>query len=60
MGKMVIPDPDKVASCEPQEIPGYGIVPVALASSFRSEEEWKAAIKAGVPVKIVTEKDGEG
>jgi hypothetical protein len=43
---MVIPDPDQVASGDPQEIPGVGVFPVAVADTGKSKAEWEKQIKA--------------
>jgi hypothetical protein len=42
----VIPDPDTVTSGEAQEVPGYGVFPVAVAATSRTADEWRKAIKA--------------
>jgi hypothetical protein len=55
--KLVIPDPDRVGSSAPQEIPGFGVVPATLEALGLSEAAVKEAIKAGVPVKLVTQKE---
>jgi hypothetical protein len=41
----VIPDPDVITSGEAQEVPGYGVFPVAVAATSRSADEWRKAIK---------------
>jgi hypothetical protein len=46
MAQMVIPDPDKTGSLEPQELPDHGIVtPVSVADSDKTKAEWESYIK---------------
>lgn len=45
MSLYVIPDPDTVTSGEAQEVPGFGIFPVAVSKTTRSADEWRDAIK---------------
>lgn len=53
MGKVIAPDPERVASAEPQEVPPFGVFPRPLKDDPRSEAEWKEIIDAGAPLKIV-------
>lgn len=46
MAQMVVPDPEKTGSNEPQEIPDHGIVtPVVVADSDKTKAEWESYIK---------------
>jgi hypothetical protein len=42
---MVIPDPDKVTSMDPQEIPDLGVFPIAVSDTGRTRQEWEKLIK---------------
>jgi hypothetical protein len=41
----VIPDPEVITSGEAQEVPTFGVFPVAVASTDRSADEWRKLIK---------------
>jgi len=50
---MVIPDPDKTGSNEPQDIPGFGVFPVAVADTDKSKTEWEKLIsQTGLPLIV--------
>lgn len=50
---MVIPDPDKVTSSAPQEIPDVGVFPQPVAESGRTKAEWEKLIKeTGAPLVV--------
>jgi hypothetical protein len=40
----VIPDPDIISSGEAQEVPTFGVFPVAVAATSRSADEWRQVI----------------
>lgn len=50
---LVVPDPEKVGSSAPQDIPSLGVtVPCSVDESPYSQAEWKRFIKDGVPVVL--------
>lgn len=61
MVQFVLPDPDKLGSAEPQDIPDLGVtIPVKLTESGRTKKEWDDLIKKGLPVMIHDEGKDEG
>jgi len=57
MSKVIAPDPDTVATREPQEVAGWGVFPVPLDGSGRTEAEWREAIKEhNLPLVVVDAK----
>lgn len=53
MALIVMPDPDKVASNEVQEVPGLGMFPQPVADSGRTRAEWEKLIKqTGAPLVV--------
>jgi hypothetical protein len=44
MAKFVVPDPERVTSVEAQAVGDYGVFPVAVAASSRTEAEWEQLI----------------
>jgi hypothetical protein len=54
VAKVIAPDPDKVASGEPQEVAGFGVFPRRLADDDRTEAEWEELIEQhNLPLRIV-------
>lgn len=52
--KVVIPDPDRVASTDTQTVAGYGDFPRLLTDTGRTESEWRKVIKDNdLPLKVV-------
>ena len=50
---LVVPDPDKVGSSAPQDIPSLGVtVPCNIDDTPYSAKEWKQFVKDGVPVLL--------
>jgi hypothetical protein len=58
---MVVPDPERVGSNAPQDMPDLGVtVPCKLTESGRTRKEWETLIKDGdLPLKIIDEKAGD-
>lgn len=58
---MVVPDPERVTSTAPQEIPDLGITtPLAVADSGKSRAEWEKLIKqTGAPLVVKDVKKGD-
>jgi len=53
MTLMLIPDPDKTGSQEPQELADHGVVvPCELDATPLTRKEWEALIKKGLPLLI--------
>lgn len=57
---LVVPDPEKVGSSAPQDIPSLGVtVPCNIEDTPYSQDEWAQHIENGVPVALHDEAAGE-